>query len=108
VQADAVDSSGANSVLKAAAEATLKAVETAAANRFTCSLAGLDHVKALGKNLIAVLVDVSFEGRGVQVFGSCQIAGSEIDCSVRATLNAINRIFELAMRDPHSETRDPQ
>ena len=84
--------------LKAAAEATLEAVQQAGANKFTCSLADLDHVNALGKELIAVLVDIRFQGRDVQVFGSCQIAGSEIDCTVKAALNATNRMFELAMR----------
>jgi hypothetical protein len=85
--------------LKAAAEATLEAVRGAAANKFACSLADLDHVNALGKDLIAVLVDIRFQGRDVQVFGSCQIAGSEIDCTVKAVLNATNRMFELAMRE---------
>jgi hypothetical protein len=85
--------------LKAAAEATLKAVQEAAADRFTCSLADLDHVNALGKNLIAVLVDVKFEGRDAQVFGSCQIGESDIDSAVKSALNATNRFFELAMRE---------
>lgn len=84
--------------LKAAAIATLEAVREAAANKFACSLADLDHVNALGKELIAVLVDIKFGSRDVQVFGSCQIAGSEIDCTVKAALNATNRMFELAMR----------
>src|SRR4030095_9076529 len=48
--------------LKAAAKATLEAVQLAAANKFTCSLADLDHVNALGKELIAVLVDIKFQG----------------------------------------------
>jgi hypothetical protein len=85
--------------LKAAAEATLEAVREAAANKFACSLADLDHVNALGKDLIAVLVDIKLHGRDVQVFGSCQIVGSEIDCTVKAVLNATNRMFELAMRE---------
>ena len=84
--------------LKAAAVATLEAVQEAAANKFACSLSDLDHVNALGKDLIAVLVDIRFQGRDVQVFGSCQIAGSEIHCTVKAALNATNRMFELAMR----------
>lgn len=88
-----------SSSLKAAAGATLEAVQGAAANKFACSLADLDHVNALGKDLIAVLVDIKFQGRDVQVFGSCQIAGDEIDCTVKAILNATNRAFELAMRD---------
>jgi len=85
--------------LKAAAEAALEAVQGAAANKFSCSLADLDHVKALGKDLIAVLVDIKSANRKVQVFGSCQIAGSDIDCAVKAVLNATNRMFELAMLD---------
>lgn len=85
--------------LKAAAEAALKAVQEAAGHRFTCSLADLDHVNALGKNLIAVLIDVKFEGRDAQVFGSCQIGDSDIDAAVKAALNATNRFFELAMRE---------
>jgi hypothetical protein len=85
--------------LKAAAAATLKVVQQAAANKFTCALSDLDHVNALGKDLIAVLVDVSFEGRDVQVFGSCQINGGAIDAAVKAALNATNRFFELSMRE---------
>jgi hypothetical protein len=89
----------ATGLLKAAAAATLEAVQEAGANKFACSLADLDHVNALGKDLIAVLVDIKFQGRDVQVFGSCQIAGGEIDCTVKAALNATNRVFELAMRE---------
>jgi hypothetical protein len=90
---------GTGGPLKAAAVATLEAVQQAAANKFTCSLSDLDHVNALGKDLMAVLVDFKFEGRDVQVFGSCQIAGSEVDCTVKAVLNATNRMFELAIRE---------
>jgi hypothetical protein len=93
------DSAEAAATLKAAAAATLEAVQGAAANKFSCSMADLDHVNALGKDLIAVLVDIRFQSRNVQVFGSCQIAGSEIDCAAKAVLNATNRMFELAMRE---------
>lgn len=44
--------------LKAAASAALKAVEETVERRFTCTLSDLDHVNALGKDLIGVLVDV--------------------------------------------------
>jgi hypothetical protein len=97
-QASATAQSDDTGLLKAAAVATLEAVQGAGANKFSCSLADLDHVNALGKDLIAVLVDIRFHGRDVEVFGSCQIAGSEIDCTVKAALNATNRMFELAMR----------
>ena len=97
-EADATSFAASPGPLKAAAEATLKAVQEAAAARFTCSLADLDHVNALGKNLIVVLVDVQFEGRDSQVFGSCQIGDNDIDSAVKSALNATNRFFELAMR----------
>jgi hypothetical protein len=98
-RADAVDVAEGHGPLKAAVVATLKAVQEAAAYKLTCSLSDLDHVNALGKGLIAVLLDIKFEGRDVQVFGSCQIVGSEIDCAVKAALNATNRMFELSMRN---------
>ena len=98
-EADAADSADGTGPLKAAAAATLKAVQEAAANRFTCSLSDLDHVNALGKDLIAVLVDTKYQARDVEVFGSCPIAGSAIDCAARAALNATNRMFELALRE---------
>ncbi len=97
--AEAAGSAIGNGPLKAAAQAALKAVQEAAANRFTCSLSDLDRVNALGKDLIAVLVDTKFEARDVEVFGSCPIGGSTIDCAVRAALNATNRMFDLAMRE---------
>ncbi|HWC76675.1 MAG TPA: hypothetical protein VG778_04395 [Blastocatellia bacterium] len=84
--------------LKAAAEAALRAVEQAVGGRIRCHLADLDHVNALGKDLIAVLVDVQFEGKEVQLFGSCQVQDSDLATSVKAALNATNRIVELVMR----------
>lgn len=98
-EADAAESADGTGPLKAAAKAALKAVQEAAANRFTCSLSDLDHVNALGKDLIAILVDTRFQDRDVEVFGSCPIAGSTIDCAVKAALNATNRMFELALRE---------
>ncbi len=85
-------------VLKAAAKATLAAVTKVAARHFACDLVDLDHVNALGKNLIAVLVDINYDGKVTQVFGSCQVNGQELAAAVKAALNATNRFFELAMR----------
>lgn len=84
--------------LKTAAIATIDVIQQIAADRFQCSLADIDHVRALGKELIAVLVNVEFEGKQTQVFGSCQFVGNEIDVAVKATLNATNRLVELATR----------
>lgn len=84
--------------LKTAAAAALKAVQETVEDRFTCALSDLDHVNALGKDLIGVLVDVTFEGREMQVFGSCQVADDQTDAAVKSALNATNRFFELAMR----------
>lgn len=86
-------------LLKVAALAALRAVELSVEGRFTCALADVDRVTALGKDLIAVLVDVRFEQRDVQVFGSCQISGNQVDAVVKAALNATNRFFDLSMRD---------
>ncbi len=99
IQASAVSGSDETSQLKAAALATLDAIRQAAENCFTCELADLDRVNALGKDLIAVLVNIDFQGKQLQVFGSCQITGSEIDAAVKAALNATNRLFELAIRE---------
>jgi hypothetical protein len=85
--------------LQAMATATLKAVQQAVEDSFTCRLADLDHVHALGKNLIAVLVDINFEGKDVQVFGSCQITETELVAAAKAALNATNRFVELSVRD---------
>ncbi|MCI0488261.1 MAG: hypothetical protein L0229_16860 [Blastocatellia bacterium] len=98
VRASAVESSEGRGPLKAAASAALRAIAMAADNRFGCVLADLDHVQALGKNLIAVLVNVDFEGKQIQVFGSCQITSDEMDAAVRSALNATNRFFDLAIR----------
>ncbi|HXG93442.1 MAG TPA: hypothetical protein VNN73_13930 [Blastocatellia bacterium] len=98
IRSSAIEANEGKSPLKAAARATLKAIEQAVEGRFRCSLVDLDHVNALGKDLIAVLVEVSFEGRNIQVFGSCQKGESEIDSAVKAALNATNRFVELAMR----------
>jgi hypothetical protein len=84
--------------LKSAAVATLEAVQEVVEQRFDCTLADLDHVHALGKNLIAVLVDISFEGKDFQVFGSCQITDNVMDAAAKAALNATNRFVELATR----------
>ena len=89
--------------MRAAAAAALKAVQDTVEGRFTCALADLDHVNALGKDLIGVLVDVTFEGREIQVFGSCQVSDDETDAAVKSALNATNRFFELAMRGAETE-----
>jgi hypothetical protein len=99
IQASASESDQGVGPLKAAAVATLKAIEEAVGGRLTCSLADLDHVNALGRDMIAVLVNIEFEGKQAQLFGSCQIADDEINAAVKATLNATNRFVELATRD---------
>jgi hypothetical protein len=85
-------------ILKAASIASLEAVQAASDRKFTCAVEDLDRVNALGKQVIAVLVNVEFEGRQFQVFGSCQIDDDDLAAAVRATLNATNRIVDLATR----------
>jgi len=92
--------------MRSAAAAALKAVQDTVEGRFTCALADLDHVNALGKDLIGVLVDVTFEGREMQVFGSCQVTDDGTDAAVKSALNATNRFFELAMRGAENSNED--
>ena len=99
IQTSAVGEKEGLGPLRAAAVAALAAVEQAVSGRFVCRLTDLDHVNALGKDLIAVLVDVEFEGREVQLFGSCSMQESDIGTAAKAALNATNRFFELAMRE---------
>jgi hypothetical protein len=84
--------------LRTVADLTLEAIKEAVNNRFDCRVADLDHVYALGKNLIAVLIDIDFESKQIQVFGSCQITTNEADATAKAALNATNRFVELATR----------
>lgn len=98
IRATQQDNGENDGLLRAAARATLLAIEEAVEGRFSCALADLDRVNALGKDLIAVLVNLDYKGSHVQLFGSCQIAGSEIDVTVKAALNATNRFVELALR----------
>jgi len=98
IRAAAIDSEAGLGPLRAAAAATLVAIQQAVTNRFTCRLEDLDRVNALGKELIAVLVKVDFDGREFQLFGSCQIGSDEPAAAVKATLNATNRFVDLAMR----------
>jgi hypothetical protein len=98
IKAAAIDSEAGLGPLRAAAAAALIAIQQAVSNRFTCTLEDLDRVNALGKELIAVLVNVDFDGREFQLFGSCQIGPDEPGSAVKATLNATNRFVDLAMR----------
>jgi hypothetical protein len=99
IQAEATGSNDSAGRMKAAVAAAFRAMERMVEDRFKCELVDLDHVNALGKDLVAVLVNIDFEGKQVQVFGSCQVTGNEIDVAVKAALNATNRFFDLAMRD---------
>ncbi|HMG37188.1 MAG TPA: hypothetical protein VKM94_25010 [Blastocatellia bacterium] len=103
VIAASAESVAGEGLLRVAALAALRAVELSVEGRFTCTLADVDRVTALGKDLIAVLVDVRFEQRDVQVFGSCQVSNNQVDAVVKAALNATNRFFDLSMRDSMSD-----
>jgi len=98
IKSAAIDSEVGLGPLRAAAAATLIAIQQAVNSRFTCRLEDLDRVNALGKELIAVLVKVDFDSREFQLFGSCQIGPDESVAAVKATLNATNRFVDLAMR----------
>ncbi|MBL8149078.1 MAG: hypothetical protein JNN15_04040 [Blastocatellia bacterium] len=96
--------SGLNRDLEAAATAVLKAVEEFVRNRVECQLIELDRISALGKELIVLLVRVRFNGKEVQIFGSCKASEDLLESSARAALDATNRYVELALAEKEETT----
>jgi hypothetical protein len=83
--------------LEIAAMATLQAVEEFVQRRFECKLLEVDRVNALDRELIVLLVNVHFDERDIQIFGSCQTTNNILDATARAALDATNRYIELAL-----------
>lgn len=84
--------------VRRSALATLDAVVKFVDGQFTCELHDADHVQALGKDLVVLLITIHFEGRAIQLFGSCR-AGDDLEvASARAALNATNRYIEIVLQ----------
>lgn len=86
-----------NDELELAASAALRAVEEFVQHRFECRLLDFDRVKAVGNDLIVLLVSVRLDDRDLQIFGSCKANDNLLDASARAALDATNRYVELVV-----------
>jgi hypothetical protein len=92
-----VDASEPAAVLRGSALATLDAVESFVDRAFYCSLNEVDRVHALGKELVVLLIDMSFEGRQIQLFGSCRIGDDATQAAAKAALDATNRYIDIVI-----------
>ena len=55
----------------------------------------IDRVSALGKELVVLLINLEFEGRKIQLFGSCRTGDDVLSATARAALDATNRYIEI-------------
>jgi hypothetical protein len=85
--------------METAAAAALKAVESFVQQRFECRLIDIDRIQVVGSELIVLLVQVKYEDRELQIFGSCRATDNLLNTSARAALDATNRFVELAMEE---------
>lgn len=83
--------------IRRAALATLAAIETFVDGQFTCTLQEADRVQALGKELVVLLISINFEGRSIQLFGSCRAGDSVADAAAKAALDATNRYIDIVL-----------
>ena len=79
------------------AMATLTAIEQFVNNEFKCELQEVDRVRALGKELVVLLINLDFEDRHIQLFGSCRITDDVMGATAKAALDATNRYIDIVM-----------
>ena len=94
----AVDEGESRAGIRRAALATLDAIEAFVERQFWCELQEVDRVQALGKELVVLLITINFEGRSIQLFGSCRAAEEIAEAAAKAALDATNRYIDLALR----------
>jgi|GEM_PF-6729380 len=92
--------SGELSVLRTVANATLRAVEKLSDGRLHCRLAELNRVRAFGRELVMVLVEVEAGGERAQLLGKCYVTERLEEAAARAALDATNRYFEYMTSTP--------
>ena len=89
---------GEDAQLTTAAQATLDAISSALAKPVTLTLKGInsDEVfEGFSESLIIVAVILD-DGKTEMVMpGSCRVTGDKVDATIKATLDATNRITEL-------------
>ena len=93
--------------LELAASAALQAVQEFVEHYFECQTLELDRVNTLGKELIVLLINVRFDGRELQIFGSCRTTGNLLEASARAALDATNRFVELSLAGDERASGSP-
>jgi len=96
-QSPSIDEFESRAGIRRAALATLDAIEAFVERQFRCELQEVDRVQALGKELVVLLITINFEGRSIQLFGSCR-AGEEIaEAAAKAALDATNRYVDIVL-----------
>jgi hypothetical protein len=93
----AVDEGESRAGIRRAALATLDAIETFVGRQFRCELQEVDRVHALGKELVVLLITMDFEGRTIQLFGSCRAADETAEAAAKAALDATNRYIDIVL-----------
>jgi hypothetical protein len=93
----AVEENESRAGVRRAALATLDAIETFVEQKFRCDLQEVDRVQALGKELIVLLITINFEGRHIQLFGSCRATDDIAEAAAKAALDATNRYIDLVL-----------
>ena len=83
--------------IRRTALATLDGIGQFVDNQFTCDLQEIDRVSALGKELVVLLINLEFEGRKIQLFGSCRTGEDVLQATARAALDATNRYIEIVL-----------
>ena len=95
--ADLVETRGG---IRRTALATLDGISRFVDGQFTCELQEIDRVSALGKELVVLLINLEFEGRRIQLFGSCRTGEDVLSATAKAALDATNRYIDIvANRD---------
>jgi hypothetical protein len=85
------------------AMATLDAIQQFVDYEFKCELQEVDRVRALGKELVVLLINLDFEERHIQLFGSCRIGEDVLGATAKAALDATNRYIDIVLnRKPES------
>jgi hypothetical protein len=93
----AVDESESRAGIRRAALATLDAIEAFVDHQFRCELQEVDRVQALGKELVVLLISITFEGRSIQLFGSCRAIDEIAQAAAKAALDATNRYIDIVL-----------
>jgi hypothetical protein len=87
-------------VIRAIAAATIRTIEQFVEGQFSCELQAVQRARALEKDLVVLLINLAFEGRSVQLIGSCRTSDDISGAAARAALDATNRYIGFVMEYP--------